>query len=208
MEENICIFGDSIAFGVEDPRNGGWVFSLKKDFEVHNENKYVNVYNLGVDADTSKDVLERFEVEAKARDTTTAIIAIGINDTVYRGEKNNTDITSNEFQDNIEALIQKSKEITNNIVFIGLTKVDDQKVQPIPWSTTGKSYSNEVIQKFDDILELVCEKNDVPYVEMFSLLNTTEDLYDGIHPNTKGHQKMYEHIRDFFTENKLIKTND
>jgi len=30
------------------------------------------------------------------------------------------------------------------------------------------------------------------------------DLEDGLHPNAKGHEKMFQRIRDFLVENKVI----
>ena len=39
---------------------------------------------------------------------------------------------------------------------------------------------------------------------MFDLLEV-DDLPDGLHPNTEGHKKMFERIKDFLVENKLIR---
>jgi lysophospholipase L1-like esterase len=41
---------------------------------------------------------------------------------------------------------------------------------------------------------------------MFDLLDE-KDLIDGLHPNSQGHQKMFERVRDFLLENKLVEKN-
>ncbi|MEA1963419.1 MAG: hypothetical protein U9M94_04270 [Patescibacteria group bacterium] len=43
----------------------------------------------------------------------------------------------------------------------------------------------------------------MPFIEMFDLLND-EDLEDGLHPNSDGHEKMFKRVRDFLIENKII----
>jgi len=37
----------------------------------------------------------------------------------------------------------------------------------------------------------------------FDLLND-EDLNDGLHPNADGHEKMFNRVKDFLIENKII----
>lgn len=78
----ICVFGDSIVWGEGDPVGGGWVSRLKRYYEEHNCG--VSVYNLGIDADTSEWLLSRIESETLAREPDIVVIAIGINDSIYR----------------------------------------------------------------------------------------------------------------------------
>lgn len=49
----------------------------------------------------------------------------------------------------------------------------------------------------------VCEKNSIPYCDIFSVLKN-EDLEDGLHPNAAGHEKLFAVIRDFLEKNKWI----
>ncbi len=189
-EECICVFGDSITNGYNDFENLGWCELLK--------NKYLsfenNIFNLGISGDNTEDLLKRFKVECEAREPTKIIFAIGINDSQYVLNKNNSRVDLIDFEFNLNRLILQSKCFTGDIIFVGLTKVDEKKVMPIPWNET-KFYENEIIQKYDKVIEKVATENSLKYIPMFDLLNEG-DLDDGLHPNTKGHKKMFEKINE------------
>lgn len=103
-------------------------------------------------------------------------------------EKNNTSIK--EFKNNIEDLIKMAKEYTDNILFIGLTNVDETKVNPLPWDD-AINYLNEEIIKYDKELEIICTKHKITYLNIFNLLKI-KGLSDGLHPNSIGHTKICE----------------
>ncbi|TRZ64349.1 MAG: hypothetical protein D4Q79_01760, partial [Spirochaetia bacterium] len=93
---------------------------------------------------------------------------------------------------------------SEKIVFIGLTPVEESKTTPIPWNT-DKFYKNEYIQKYDGIIKKVCEENNLSFVEVFERLKGNENLSeDGLHPNSEGHQKIFEIVKDFLINNKII----
>jgi lysophospholipase L1-like esterase len=197
----ICIFGDSITWGEGDPVGGGWAAHLKRNFE---EEKYgISVYNLGIDGDTSTGLVERFTNEAKVRQPDIIIFAIGINDSIYRGSENKTPITPESFETNLAQLVSEAKKITRTLVFIGLTNVDEPKVQPFPWSTTGKCYSNRNILKYNNIIKSVCSNNNLHFIEMADLLQIS-DLSDGLHPNSEGHKKMFKEVKDYLLIKKVV----
>ena len=62
---NVLIFGDSITWGAYDPEQGGWATRLRNYFEEKDND--IDVYNLGISGDTTADLLERIEIEAKSR---------------------------------------------------------------------------------------------------------------------------------------------
>jgi len=59
MSTRICVFGASIAWGAWDPDGGGWVTRLRRYFEINDYD--IEVYNLGVSGNTTKDLLKRFK---------------------------------------------------------------------------------------------------------------------------------------------------
>ena len=90
---------------------------------------------------------------------------------------------------------------------MGLTPVDETKTTPIPWNT-DKSYKNENIKKYERIIESVCKDKDIYFIEIFN--NWTKSDYknlleDGLHPNSIGHQKIFEVVMDFLLKNKITK---
>ena len=200
MSKKICVFGDSISQGYNDYRWGGWIDRLKIYFNLSDYD--IPVFNLGVSGDNTFDLLKRFKVESEARNPELIIFAIGINDSQYINSKDNPSILLNEFNNNLLELKNLSKQFTNKIVFVGLTKVEELKVMPIPWSTT-KYYDNENIRKYDLAIKNFCKENSLYFIEMFDLLDD-EDLDDGLHPNLKGHEKMFLRVKNFLIKNKII----
>ncbi len=214
---NILVFGDSVTWGFGDSEKRGWVDRLKGFFH---SNKYIRrlvfytVYNLGIGGDTTELLLERFknEMEARAeenikdRKEDVIIFDIGINDSIFLNSKDNPGVNLENFQKNLRELINQAKKFTKKIIFIGLSKVDESKTAPIPWDKAWY-WTNENIIEYDSVIRSVCQKNNLMYLNMLDLLSK-EDLSDGLHPNSQGHQKMFERVRDFLLENKLVEINN
>ncbi|MFA6341036.1 MAG: GDSL-type esterase/lipase family protein [Candidatus Paceibacterota bacterium] len=180
---NIAIFGDSIAFGLND-EDGGWVERLRRYFHVADKKYEIN--NFSVSGDDTEELLKRFKTECSISKTDQIIFAVGINDSLY--------ISFEEFKRNLEILIDQAKKFTKDIVFIGLTPVDESKVAPIPWNAEF-SYNNKNIRKFNDAIKDIAKKNKLKFIDTLDRLNK-DDLDDGLHPNSIGHQKMFEVIKD------------
>lgn len=201
---NVLIFGDSIALGSWDPE-GGWVRRLtkplvKKVIDSDMREDY-EVYNLGIAGDTTAWLLERFEFETKTRvsQTETAIVfAVGINDSEYCHSTEQMQVPPEKFQDNLRTLISLAKKYSSQIVFIGLTPVNEAKVDPIPWSPDF-SYRNELVKKYNAIIKSVCQQNSVLFIDTYDRLkkdNFERLLADGVHPNSEGHQKIWEIVAE------------
>ncbi|MFA5086405.1 MAG: GDSL-type esterase/lipase family protein [Candidatus Paceibacterota bacterium] len=184
---NICIFGDSIAWGEADYEKGGWVEKLKTKLMP----KGINVYNLGISSDTTEGVLKRIESEAEKRNPDIIIFAVGINDCSKIKNENVTDL--NKFRKNIELIFDKAKLFTDKIVFIGLTDIDETKTNPYSWDKNISS-DNQSIGEYDGTIRSFCEKNNIPFINMLGVLINDGDLSDGLHPSSRGHQKIFEII--------------
>lgn len=192
---NILVFGDSIAYGACDKEYVGWINRLKLDLEIQDKNNnYYSIFNLGIPGNTSSELRKRFKQEYNARHDQNArniiIFSIGINDSQIINEKNR--VSESNFVKNIVFLIKQARKFTNNILFIGLTRVDESKVMPVPWNSSIY-YTNNEICKFDNSLANICSHRDISYLDVSNLLDN-EDLDDGLHPNSNGHQKLYEKI--------------
>ena len=200
--ESICVFGDSTAWGAWDMDKGGWVNRLwlyvgKRD---DNEN-YVEIYNQSVSGGTTETILARFESEAKIREVDALIFQSGGNDSYLIGKDGPNQISPDKFKQNLEEIIRRSRNITENIIFIGFKNVDESKTTPVSWKDIY--YVNAEIKKYDEIMENVCRDNGLKYLNIFGLLNK-EDFEDGLHPNAVGHEKIFIKVRDFLLENNWI----
>lgn len=208
----ICVFGDSIAYGAWD-LDGGWVQRLKRflsEKTLSEPESWFIIYNLGISGDTTEEVLERIEPELNSRiredEETIIIFAIGINDSQYIHDKNSVRVSPEKFKINLQSLINLAQKFTSKIIFVGLTPVNESKVDPIPWDA-NISYRNEYIQRYNDIIDSICKENRIHFIEIFDQwknLNYNLLLEDGLHPNSKGHQKIFKTVRDFLIENKII----
>lgn len=192
-EKKLFIFGDSIAYGHSDYKNGGWANILKTNL-MNKQDDFYTIFNLSVSGDTTSDILNRFDNEINVRfcstDDINVIFAIGINDTQNINNKDRVSIET--FKDNINNLIKKARKYTNNFMFLGLTNVDESKVTPLPWNPM-KCYLNKKIIIFDNELEGICNNKNIKYIKLYDTLNI-DDLDDGLHPNSNGHRKIYESI--------------
>jgi len=202
MSKRICVFGDSITWGAFDDEKGGWTTRLKIYIESIYSRKY-SIYNFGVDGDTTKLLLQRLNKKLQSICPKIVIIAEGINDSLFYQNIQENYIDINDFKNNLTKILTVIKKFTPKVIFIGLTKVEEFKVNPFLGSETGKCYDNENIKKYDLAIKNFCKENNLPFIEMFDLLKD-EDLEDGLHPNAQGHEKMFQRVKDFLVENKII----
>lgn len=193
---NIIIFGDSITWGAVDSK-GGWVARLK------NESGDNTIYNLGISGDTSAGVLKRLSSEATARldeDLETVIVvAIGINDSQFELNTKENKTSLEEFSENLRKIVTEARKFGGKVKLVGLTPVNEDKVKPMPWKETH-GYTNEQIEKYDNAIKNVAQEADATYIEIYSKFmegNYKSLLYDGLHPNDKGHELICHLVKEF-----------
>lgn len=213
MEKVFCIFGDSITYGAWDFDEGGWVNRLRKFLDKKNSadiENYFLAYNLGIDGDGAVNLLKRIDEESESRFlgigaelSRVIILAIGTNDSCYLGTKNNVAVDQNEFQNNLSEIIKKARNFTSEIILIGIAKGSDKDTVPLKSSTTGKCYDKENIIVYNNIIKKICEKEGVLFIDILNNM-ADEDFCDGLHPNSKGHQKIFEIVKDFLIDKKIV----
>lgn len=190
---NIIVFGDSLAYGMSDAEFGGWVNRLKIYLDNYEE-KVINIFNLSIPGEVTEETLRRFRTECDVRTDknkkTIIVFAIGINDTQYVNEK--CRVPTWQFIRNIKALIYEAKKFASNILFIGLSKVDEAKVVPVFWDK-NKSYLNKKIKQFDNLIEIVCCQEMILYLKIYDIISLN-DLSDGLHFNERGHKKVNDMV--------------
>ncbi|HBO16417.1 MAG: gdsl-family lipolytic enzyme [Candidatus Moranbacteria bacterium GW2011_GWE2_35_2-] len=187
---NICIFGDSITEGYYDEEKNGWVNRLKAIFSDD------EICNLGISGDSTEDLLKRFDADIKDKNPEMIIFAIGTNDSVYLPAEKRNYVDFNKFNENLKTLIEKSRQFTSNIVFVGLTPVDESLTKPIPWEIE-MHYTNEEIGKYNKAIRQICEDEKLKFIDIFddlASINYKEMLSDGLHPNAVGHEWMANKI--------------
>lgn len=187
---HICVFGASITSGLNDFKNAGWCEKLKKSLLK----KDVFVYNLGISGDDSSDLLKRIKPECDARKPDLIILALGGNDSQFILNENRFRTPLDVLKNNFENLIKISKSFTKNIIIVGLTKVDEEKINKKFIENKNKMYKNEYLEKYDLTIKEIALKNQIKFIPLFDLIDK-EDLDDGLHPTSLGHNKIFNRVR-------------
>ncbi|MBD3362278.1 hypothetical protein GF362_01005 [Candidatus Dojkabacteria bacterium] len=200
----ICIFGDSIAKGHNDYKNGGWATLLGNRLE--RECNDLSTYNLSISGDTSQNILNRFEIEAKLRNPVGILFAYGINDAAINIKSGKTQINLKKFEENTQKLINICRKYSYKAMFLGPTSINQQLLNPVPWIPDTK-YGLEKIEKYHTRLKTICKNREEYFIPLIKLLSNS-DLDDGVHPNSQGHKKIFKNIYSFLKDNDLISKLD
>jgi len=178
MDKTYCIFGDSVTQA--GYVKVGWVDLLRQYLEEKYKDDFINVFNLGINGNTSSNVLKRFENEALVRNPSSILFAVGINDT--------KDYNPKQFKANIEKLIGIANKFSQDITFVGLVLGDWQGEDP---------FNRDRTTKYNELIKEVTKQKECKFIPLQDILYP-EDFMDGLHPNDQGHKKMFEVIKGYF----------
>ncbi len=208
----IFVFGDSIAHGAWD-KAGGWATRLrniidKKGFP--NKSYDRTLYNLAISGNTSEDLTRRFEFEIRERlsedNERVILFAIGINDSQFVPETKTNKVAIDRFKENIQKLIDLAKKITKKIIFVGLILVNEPLLNPLPWKPES-FYRNRDITEYNNSIRVICENNHIDFIDVldkWKKLRYIDLLEDGLHPNTEGHKKIFETLKEYLLSHNII----
>lgn len=195
----VLVFGDSIAHGMWSVR-GGWVQLLRSEFDsltIRNSiERFPDIYNLGISADNSTNVLARMkrEIEVRQRPELAIVVAIGTND----ASDSNVHVDLPEYRENLQRIIASTGKFTDKIMFVGLPSVDERLTNP--WFVDNSVvYINAALQAYEATLGEVCDSYHIPFVPIFEKFQTDQIkqnlLSDGLHPNDAGHELIANIVR-------------
>lgn len=194
MKNNYIVIGDSITYGIGDYENGGWSAMLKKYIVNQDDTKICNnfVQVVGFPGATSKDILNKIDsiLDTFKHDEFNNIVmlSIGVNDT--QNFNGNYKVSIDSYKSNIEYIIKKIKDREFKIIVLGLTRIGiNERLEFKP----NKYYDNTVIEEYDSELKKICDESIINYIPMQDVLQK-DDFVDGLHPNSKGHKKIFERV--------------
>ena len=203
----ILIFGDSITQGFNDPQ-GGWVEHLKREYMRQNleESGELEIFNLGISGDTSAEILKRIETETMVRrwpnDPIMTILAIGVNDSADKLGKRLVPI--DEYQANVKKILILMKRLSDYQLVVGLTPCVDGLMAPAAWSENDFRAQNHRIGEYERVLAGVTKEQSTEFVSMWQIFmnapNWESMLPDGLHPDSRGHGIIYNHVKNKLSE--------
>jgi lysophospholipase L1-like esterase len=199
----VLVFGASSAQGFWDSE-GGWVDRLKRHYDKKQMQNYEvdqpRIMNLGVSGDAADQVINRFDPETQARQSssgTAFIIQIGSNNAA---EQNGQPISSPEsYAIDLETIIMKAKGYSGRILVVGFPAVNERLTNPVAWAPMF--FKNERIFLFENTAKAVSQKVGVPFVPIFEKFKSMTDVgtdlnaHDGLHPNDSGHRLIFELVQ-------------
>lgn len=198
----VLVFGDSITQGYWDTA-GGWVDKLRKHYDelqVQDFDKdQPTIFNLGISADNSPNILARAEAEVRVRTRHNVlpivIVQIGINDSCAEPSGNMVPIE--EYKSNLEKIIVTLRLISSKLIFVGLSACNEAKTTPVSWGEYH--YTNKSIKAYEDQMKSVADAASLPFIPVFDeftkAMQTRELLADGLHPNNDGHEVIFDIVK-------------
>lgn len=202
----ILVFGDSITQGFHDAEAGGWCNRLLRDVmetEVASDYEYnKSIVNLGISGDTTGDVANRVRSETEARvlkyptsDYDVVVLAIGVNDSQFTMASHEDKIPLETTLNNIEKIYSEIEDLVQSVVIVGIASVVDERIQPMSWKPTH-GYSNENIARYNQAIAELAQTKGSLYIDLDNVYDETEQcLPDGIHPNARGHEQIYQRVK-------------
>lgn len=205
----VLIFGDSITQGFWDT-DGGWVDRLRHHYDSLQVTDLQGrdeptIFNLGVSADNSANILQRIAPETTARTRHNklpiVVIQIGINDSSIdeSADDGGVGLPIETYEQNLREIIKTIKPLSSHIIFVGLSACDESRTTPVSWGDFH--YTNQNIKQYEDTMAKVAAELNVPFIPIFDAFlaeskKGVDLLPDGLHPNNAGHAFMYRIISE------------
>jgi lysophospholipase L1-like esterase len=195
MTTIVCI-GDSIVEGEGDESGlGGWAGRLHNYMTKNSKVGAQRVYNLGMGMETSRDLLHRFYTEVLYRNPDIIIIqgAHGDSRSMFNSEgEREFEIGKGARLRAYNRLFEYISKSGKKVLILGLNspclKSKNSKV--------SKEYVEHVESHNRGLTDL-CKKYHIPFLDprtIFKGVDMNKIYVDGIHPNSKGYEMMFNAI--------------
>lgn len=188
MKNKYVFLGDSLIFGYGVKSKDNWVNKLKSNYNL-------NIYNKGVNGNTSTDMLFRFQKDVIENSPNTLFLMAGTNDLL-----SNRPVSS--IIKNIEIMVKEA--LLNNIkTYIGIPpNIIPEMASRLFMKCDTYDYCKENLILLREELLNLCKLYSINYIDFYSITENTNkisNLYlDGIHFNPQGQELLFETVEKYF----------
>jgi lysophospholipase L1-like esterase len=177
-DSTIVAFGDSLTFGYGASQNESYPNVLKEKIGI-------NVVNEGISGNTTKDGVNRIEAVISEHNPSLILVGLGGNDMLRN-------VSEEETKENLSKIIKISQSKGIQVILLATPKPSGLGL--IGYLSDAEFYK-----------ELAEQHNVLLIEDVYSKwLEKNEYKSDQIHLNSKGYQKVAEHIAEFLKEENLI----
>ncbi|MEC4817941.1 MAG: GDSL-type esterase/lipase family protein [Scytonema sp. PMC 1069.18] len=183
----ICFVGDSYVNGTGDPEYLGWTGRICA--HAHKKGYAITHYNLGVRRETSEDIKKRWLREVSCRlpkqCNCKVVFSFGTNDTTIENGKTRVDLTASI--ENTRSILTEAKQLYSILM-----------ISPAPGADREQNQRTADLSKQ---FALVCNQLNVPYLDVFSMLEKSKiwideaKSNDDFHPGAAGYTELAEIIQ-------------
>lgn len=195
----ILAFGDSITWGSYTEK--GWaeqlrLFLWKKEDA---DDIYRRMYGLGIPGETTADLLKRFLVEAEARiqkkyGQTVLLFAFGSNDSALVIGEQRMAVPLDQYKENLEKVFEQASKWSPLIFLLTSPPLFQEGIN----ESGTKERSNKDIDLYNAALKELAEKRSLGIIDINTAFRQQDlsqlFIEDGVHPNEKGHQLIFEEV--------------
>lgn len=201
MTHIIC-FGDSITRGENDSEKGGWADRLKAycmKLFLKNRKDEICVFNMGIGGETTEGLVKRFVSEFDTRllkdGSNIVTLAYGANDIALLNGKNT--VSLEKFSNNLNLCINHALKHDATVYLINILPVLEDD------NNTKKRALKDIL-RYNDILLSIAQKQNINLIDVHSKFDIIKEellTYDGVHPNSKGHEKIFNIVKEVILPN-------
>ncbi|MBW4634797.1 MAG: lipase [Iphinoe sp. HA4291-MV1] len=188
----ICFLGESFVNGTGDPEFLGWTGRICVD--AYRKGYDITFYNLGVRRETSTELRQRWLREVSYRLPKEydgrVIFSFGVNDTTLVNGKPRVELA--ESIENVRNILSTAKQLYP-VLMVGPPACGDEE----------QDGRNQRIANLSKQFALVCDELDIPYLDIFPILEKSNiwldeaRANDGAHPKAAGYAEFAEIVQNW-----------
>jgi lysophospholipase L1-like esterase len=193
----ICFVGDSLTAGTGDEEARGWPSLLCAD-EIQRHGHDITLYNLGVRAETSELIAERWERECTPRLPEhidgRLVFMFGLNDMADQ-EGVGQRLSHERSADVARAMMSRARSWKPTL-WLGPTPPRREPPVVRPSAEISYTFYRERVQAISERYAAIATELEIPYLDLFAPLaeddafNASLEAGDGVHPTAEGFPRI------------------